>query len=192
MRASTTYVLTAILLCLVPFFPFFSSPFFSSFSFPLFFPPSSRYIEERITLAAEVIVDHALDKIDEEGDVLLTFGRSFVIEQVRERARKREREREREIEGGKERNTHDLSSRDTLILTSLARLSIVVRSLFAPSPTPSSSLFFTVLLRRLSSHPTLAAAEGQGSGASIPGHHRRCTAEPGGEGAGGHTGCGGD
>ena len=164
---------------------------FFSFSFPLFFPPSSRYIEERITLAAEVIVDHALDKIDEEGDVLLTFGRSFVIEQVRERARKREREREREIEGGKERNTHDLSSRDTLILTSLARLSIVVRSLFAHSPTPSSSLFFTVLLRRLP-HPTLAAAEGQGSGAAIPGHHRRCTAEPGGEGAGGHTGCGGD
>ena len=153
-------------------------------------PPSSRYIEERITLAAEVIVDHALDKIDEEGDVLLTFGRSFVIEQVRERARKRERERERD-RGRRRRNTHDLSSRDTLILTSLARLSIVVRSLFAPSPTPSSSLFFTVLLRRLS-HPTLAAAEGQGSGAAIPGHHRRCTAEPGGEGAGGHTGCGGD
>ena len=81
----------------------------------------------------------------------------------------------------------DRSTRYSPILTSFARSSIVVRSLFALPPTPSSTLFFYTLF-----YTRTAAAEGQGGGAAIPGHHRRCTAEPGGEGVGGHTGCCGD
>ena len=40
------------------------------------------FIQERITFAGEVIVKHALKKVADEGDVILTYARSHVVEQL--------------------------------------------------------------------------------------------------------------
>ena len=41
-----------------------------------------RFIDERIIAASQLIAELASEKIKATGDVVLTFGRSFLVEQV--------------------------------------------------------------------------------------------------------------